>query len=162
MNFSKSAVVSLLLQATILFLFFPSNVVTGQSQKADTIAHEIKEALRLETQYFYQRDITKWEGQWSHGPFVMKCYIRDGEYLEQLGWPVIRQSAKDYMKAHPEPEQAPTYIPEYEIEVFGKSAFVSYIQQPDAKGVRKREIRLMVREEGKWKIGYMSTNYFTD
>lgn len=151
-----------LLKSIILFLFLQPNSMMGQSQKKNIIEHEIKEALRLETQYFYKRDVAKWEGQWSHGSFVMKCYVRNGKYTEQLGWPIIQQSAKDYMKAHPKPEKAPTDIPEYEIEVFEKSAFVSYVQMDPTSGIRKREIRLLVKEEGKWRIGFMNTNYFEE
>ncbi|MEK6152469.1 hypothetical protein WIW50_04390 [Flavobacteriaceae bacterium 3-367] len=161
MKSMKSSASSLLLRATLLVLFLQANGMTGQSQRQDKVENEIQEALRLETQYFYQRDISKWEGQWSHGPFVMKCYVRDGKYLEQMGWPVIQQSAKDYMKAHPKPEPVPTAMPEYKIEVFGKSALVSYIQLDPTQG-RKREIRVMVKEKDQWKIAYMSTNYFTD
>lgn len=157
----KSSATSLLPKVTLLLLLLQAGDMVGQSQEANKAENEIVEALRLETQYFYQRDIPKWEGQWSHGPYVMKCYLREGQYLEQLGWPVIRQSAMDYMKAHPEPEQPPTAIPEYEMEVFGKSALVSYVQF-DPKQGRKREIRVMVKEKDQWKIAYMSTNYFTD
>ncbi len=157
----KSPAVSLLLIAVLPYFFLQSNGMMAQAQKRDSVAREIREALRLETQYFYQRDIANWEGQWSHGPFVMKCYLRDGKYTEQLGWPLIRRSAEDYMKAHPEPERPPTDVPEYKMEVFEKSAFVTYLQF-DPKQGRKREIRLLVKENGKWRIGYMSTNYLME
>lgn len=160
MKFIQSLAVSILLTTTLLLLL-QFNVVSGQSQTTEKVEQEIKEALRLETQYFYQRDMVKWEGQWSHEPYVMKCYVTDGKYIEQLGWPIIQQSAKDYMKEHPEPEQVPTDLPEYEIKVFGNSAFVSFITHDKIRG-KKRDIRLMVRENGKWKIGYMSTNYYTE
>ncbi|MEL6917188.1 MAG: hypothetical protein AAFO99_05600 [Bacteroidota bacterium] len=161
MKLITSTTASPLLTFVAICCFILTNSAVAQSQKTEDAVYEIKEALRLETQYFFQRNIKKWEGQWSHGAFVMKCYIREGKYLEQLGWASIRQSARDYMEKHPEPEQPPTDIPAYEIEVFGKSAFVSYMA-PDTQRGKKREIRLMVREQGKWKIGYMSTNYVTE
>ncbi|NAS13305.1 nuclear transport factor 2 family protein [Poritiphilus flavus] len=149
------------LRPVFILLFLQANVLTAQTDPKEQAIDDIKDALRLETQYFLQRDLRAWEGQWSHEHFVMKCYIRDGKYLEQKGWPVIRQSALDYMQAHPEPEQITMEVPEYEISVFESSAFVSYIQPDPIRG-KKREIRLMVRENGRWKIGYMSTNYLTD
>ena len=161
MQSMKPTSAPLITKAIVILFFLQSNGISAQSQKTGNEEHEVKEALRLETQYFYQRDLEKWEGQWSHKPFVMKCYIRDGKYSEQLGWPVIQKSAEDYMKEHPEPEKPPTDIPDYEIEVFDKSAFVTYVIQDPTRG-KKKEIRMMVKENGKWKIGYMSTNYYTE
>ncbi len=152
--------ITLFLRYSVFLLLFQSNSFTAQTAEKEQAVAEIKESLRLETQYFLQRDLAGWEGQWSHEAFVMKCYLREGKYLEQLGWPVIRQAAADYMQAHPEPEQITMEVPEYEIRVFDSSAFVSYIQLDPIRG-KKREIRLMVRENGHWKIGYMSTNYVT-
>lgn len=65
------------------------------------------------------------------------------------------------MNEHPEPEEPPTDIPGYEIKVFGKSALVTFVVQDLVRG-KKKEIRFMVKEKGKWKIGYMSTNYYTE
>ncbi|MEM7380574.1 MAG: hypothetical protein AAF361_05180 [Bacteroidota bacterium] len=161
MNSTSLNWISGFLRCSVFFLLFQVNVITGQSAEEKQAIAEIEESLRLETQYFLQRDLAGWEGQWSHEAFVMKCYIREGKYLEQLGWHVIRKSAVDYMQTYPEPEQISIEVPDYEISVFDSSAFVSYIQLDPIRG-KKREIRFMVKENGRWKIGYMSTNYLTD
>lgn len=95
MKLDKLSSLSLVLKSMILIFLLQVNITAGQSQTSKNEKHEVKEALRLETQYCYQRDIEKWANQWLHEPFVMKSYVRDGKYSEQLGWPVILKSAKD-------------------------------------------------------------------
>ncbi len=150
-----------LFKTTLIFFFLYSTLSVAQAPARKSEPEAIQEALRLETHYFYQRDTAKWAGQWSHKPFVMKCYVRNGGYEEQLGWPLIKQSAMEYMKAYPTPETPPQNKPSYTITVFENSAFVTYAAK-DEKGNQKREIRLMVKEDGTWKIGYMSTNYILE
>ena len=120
---------------------------------------KIVAALQSETAYFYRRDSTAWAGQWSHDEGVMKCYVRNGTYSEQLGWDDIRAAALAYMRLHPQPEPVPTFRPDYTIRITGRGAVVTYVYDDPQRG-RKREVRFLVREQGRWKIAYMSTAYY--
>jgi len=117
----------------------------------------IIETLENETQYFCERNLEKWQEQWSQKPFVSKMYTGNQPFKEFEGWAAINQNTVDHIKDFPEPIRIPATKQEYTIEVFDKTAFVFYSHIRENKLIR--ETRFMVKEGGKWKIARMQTIY---
>ncbi|MEK6482579.1 hypothetical protein WJR50_33945 [Catalinimonas sp. 4WD22] len=117
----------------------------------------IVETLQLETRYFCERNLEKWQEQWVHKPYTSKMYAGNTEFREFIGWEAVNQNTLDHIKAQPEKIPIPVSNQDYNIELLGKTALVFYSNNNAAGTVR--EIRLMVKEEDKWKIARMQTIY---
>lgn len=117
----------------------------------------IIETLEKETQYFCERNLEKWQEQWVHKSYTSKMYAGNTEFREFNGWEAVNQNTVDHIKAHPEEIPVPVSHRDYSIELLGESALVFY-SNTNATGT-VREIRLMVKEDAKWKIARMQTIY---
>ena len=115
----------------------------------------IIETLQMETQYFCERNLMKWEEQWSQQPFVSKMYIAKTEFKEFSGWEEIQQNTVDHIRDFPDPIPIPVVEQEYTITVFKETALVVYAKVGAQGPIR--ETRLMVKEGEKWKIARMQT-----
>ena len=141
------------ISSLVLLIFnFPQSVEPAQSEKDAII-----ETLQLETRYFCERKLEKWQEQWVHKPYTTKMYAGNTEFREFTGWQKVNQNTLDHIKAHPEKISIPVSNQDYTIELLGKTALVFYSNN-NASGT-VREIRLMIKEEGKWKIARMETIY---
>lgn len=118
---------------------------------------QIVQTLKNETRYFCERNLPKWEEQWSHGGFVSKMYAGNTEFVEFSSWQAIRQNTIDHIRNHPAPIQLPDSSVDYRIEHFGNTAWVFYAKQGPKGPIR--ETRFMVKENGIWKIARMQTIY---
>lgn len=138
----------------LLFLAFscqntPSNAPTDQQ--------EIIETLKNETRYFCERDLEKWQLQWSHQPFTSKMYAGDKAFEEFIGWKAIHQFVVDHITENPQTIPLPATNFDYDIHLLGESAWVFYSK--NVEGALIRETRFMVKEDDQWKIARMQTIY---
>lgn len=117
----------------------------------------IIETLQKETQYFCERNLAKWQEQWSHQSFVSKMYTGNTIFKEFLGWEAINQNTVEHILQFPDPIPIPKSNQDYTIEWFGNTAFVFYAKQGEHGPVR--ETRFMVKEGAQWKIARMQTIY---
>lgn len=115
----------------------------------------IMETLQKETQYFCERNLIKWQEQWSHKSFVSKMYTGNIPFEEFIGWIAINEFTVRHIKKFPEVIPIPTTNPDYTIELFEDTALVFYSKNGENGLVR--EIRFMVKEGDKWKIARMQT-----
>ncbi len=117
--------------------------------------------LNNETKAAFQRDYEAWTKNWVHDPTITKTYLNftDTTFSESMGWAEISNFVKTYIEEHPEPEPIPTLLDDVEVRLYGKGAWVSYEQQDALRG-RKRETRLMEKENGQWKIAGMQTTIY--
>ncbi len=125
---------------------------TISDQDAETL---IIETLQQETRYFCERDLLKWEEQWSKQPFVSKMYAGNIEFKEFSGWEAIRQNTVDHISDHPDPIPVPQVDQAYTVTVFEETALVMYAKMGEQGPIR--EMRFMVKEGEKWKIARMQT-----
>ncbi len=117
----------------------------------------IIETLQKETEYFCERNLRQWEEQWSKQAFVSKMYTGNTNFKEFIGWEEIRQNTVDHIRDFPDPIPVPDVDHGYNMELFGRSAFVFYTKKGKSGPVR--ETRFLVKEGGKWKIARMQTIY---
>ena len=136
----------------LLILNFHLPVEPAQSEEDAII-----ETLQLETRYFCERNLEKWQDQWVHKPYTSKMYAGNTEFREFTGWQEVNQNTLDHIKAQPEKIPIPVSNQDYTIELLGTTALVFYSNN-NASGT-VREIRLMLREGNKWKIARMETIY---
>lgn len=117
----------------------------------------IIETLEKETQYFCERNLKKWQEQWSHQSFVSKMYTGNQKFKEYIGWNEINKNTVDHIREFPKPIPIPDSNQDYTIKLFDKTAFVFYSYNKENSLVR--ETRFMVKEGSKWKIARMQTIY---
>jgi hypothetical protein len=118
----------------------------------------ILKTLNGETQAAFSRAYEKWKEHWVHEPYVTKTYMNfaDTTMSETRGWDQVNAFVRDYIAAHPEPASLPEPLRDIELRLYGSGAWVSYEQQDPSIGL-KREIRLMEKIDGRWKIAGMQT-----
>ena len=82
--------------------------------------------------------------------------LRDSTMSEDRGWAPVDEFVRTYIEEHPEPDPLPAPLTDAEVRVYGTGAYVEYEQLDPGRG-RKREIRLMEKHGGRWKIAGMRT-----
>jgi len=140
-------------------LFLGILIASCQKPSSSTVSAEqmIIDTLEKETQYFCERNLSKWQEQWSKKSFVSKMYAGKTDFKEYTDWESINQNTVDHIREFPDPITIPKTSHTYEVEIFGESAFVFYSKA--GKDGPIRETRFMVKEGDKWKIARMQTIY---
>lgn len=138
----------------LLILMLSCQGNSSKKEETDTKSLII-ESLKKETQYFCERNLEKWQEQWSQAPFVSKMYAGTAEFEEFDSWEEINQFTVDHINENPDPIPIPQSDQEYKIYVLGKTAWV-FFNKIGEKGLVK-ETRFMVKENRKWKIARMQT-----
>jgi len=134
-------------------------VLNCQNPSTNSTLHkeQIIETLKNETKYFCERNLKEWQKQWSHKSFCSKMYAGRGEvafeYFE--GWESINQFTVQHIAENPEVIPIPKTNFEYDIHLFGETAWVFYSKNVAGKLVK--ETRYMLKEGSKWKIAKMQT-----
>ena len=134
----------------------PSKVQTYEAEKI-----EILNTLNGETKAAFQRDYEAWSQFWIHDPNLSKTYLNyvDNSFSESIGWNEVSGFVKQFIAEHPTPEPPPKLLDNIDIRLYENGAWVSFEQLDSIRG-RKRETRLMEKENGKWKIAGMHTTIY--
>ncbi|WP_340199610.1 hypothetical protein [Ascidiimonas sp. W6] len=121
----------------------------------------ILETLLNETNAAFGRDYQSWRTNWVHRSNVSKTYMNfpDDTYSEMTSWEDIDDFVRTYIKEHPEPAPPPAQPENINIKIYGTGAWVSYEILDEVFG-KKRETRLMEKEDGIWKIARMHTTIY--
>ena len=130
-------------------------------QNIEVEKEEILNALNGETKAAFQRDYEAWTKFWIHDPNLSKTYMNyvDNSFSESIGWKEVSGFVKKFIEEHPTPEPPPKLLDEIDIRLYENGAWVSYEQLDSIRG-RKRETRLMEKENGMWKIAGMHTTIY--
>lgn len=126
-------------------------------ENSEDIKKAIEETLKKETQYFCERNLEKWQEQWSHQPFVSKMYAGEKDFEHFTTWEEINAFTVNHIAENPDVIPIPESNYDLDIHLLGETAWVFYAKTVDGKEVR--ETRFMVREGDKWKIARMQTIY---
>jgi len=143
----------------VLLICLSLFVLSCQNPSADDSSskEQIIQTLNNETRYFCERNLEKWQEEWAHQPYCSKMYAGNIEFEELLGWEAIRQFAVEHIAENPQPFPLPDTNFDYDIYLFGETAWVFYFKTVDNASMR--ETRFMVKEGNKWKIAKMQTIY---
>ena len=124
---------------------------------ADTteVQEAIKKVLREETQAYMDADIAKWTALHSHDENETAIWNNsDGTYGGFVGWAGLEAWATDDFSKRGKYTDKLAYD-HYKFTVMGNMAFVAYDQTAttaDGKAIKSREHRVLVRQDGQWKI----------
>jgi hypothetical protein len=133
------------------------DTTAGFEEEKAAILH----ALNSETKAAFDRDYDAWQGRWVHSPAAVKTYMNfaDSTFSESVGWTGISRFVKAYLEAHPVPEPVPVPVADIEVRLYGDGAYVTFRQMDSLRGL-KREMRIMEKTEGQWKIAGMHTTIY--
>ncbi|MFY0591014.1 nuclear transport factor 2 family protein [Roseivirga sp.] len=127
----------------------------------ETEKAEILHTINSETAAAFNRNYELWKSYWVQKAYVTKTYINfsDSTSTETLGWEKVDDFVRVYIEEHPEPEPLPKSITDIEVRLYNSGAFVNY-EVNDIGKRKKRETRLMEKENGQWKIAGMHTSIY--
>jgi len=133
------------------------------SQNKTAEEEAIKKAIRTETESFYGRDGGTWQVSWLHQVDATRTIVSNNEYYSTNDWDKfsreVMQGFKEW-KPFPIDLRSDNYI----IRLGGDLAWVEYDQYVNEKGGDpkqrrfSREYRVMVKQNGAWKIASQITH----
>jgi tetratricopeptide (TPR) repeat protein len=140
-------------------LALTASAVLGQT----TDEEAIKKAVRAETETYYNSDAEGWEAVWLHDTNSTRTLVANNSYSTITGW---SNFGPDMVKAIKERKPIPIELKSdnFIIRADGNLAWVEYDQYMnlpgrDPKDRRfSREYRVLVRQNGEWKIGSQITH----
>ena len=134
-----------------LFIFISAQVYT-QSTKLTNEELAIQQVIENESKHFWGRDYKAWKKLYVHKPYVSwTSASRDGVRTYQ-GWKAWSGEVKKLFAESPDPMPYDGVVKKqnYQIRIYDKGAWVSFIQDND--GTKTMEIRILEKEKGNWKI----------
>ena len=146
----------------LVSLSLTAPVCLAQSASADEEA--IKTLCKSETMAFYGRKADAWESTWLHTKDISRDLISNNSYSSVIGWEKFGTELNDYLKANAaKPFPIELKNDNYLIRMGTDMAWIEYDQiitapsiNPDIKRF-SREQRLVVKQNGTWKIAHMIT-----
>lgn len=135
-----------------------TNETTEAQEKAAILA-----VLNNETKAAFERDYELWKTYWVYESYVSKTYLNfaDSTMTETLGWQQVDDFVRTYIAEHPQPAPLPDPLTDIDVRLYGTGAAVTY-EQIDPERGRKREMRLMEKSSGEWRIAGMQTVIYGD
>ena len=138
-------------QWTISVLSYTATQPTDTTEAQEAI----KKVLREETQAYMDADLAKWTAQHSHDENETAIWNNgDGTYGGFIGWAALAVWAIDDFSKRGKYTDKLAYD-NYKFTIRGNMAFVAYDQAAtaaDGKVTKSREHRVLVRQDGGWKI----------
>lgn len=139
---------------TLLTVFLIGLLPTlfSQNEKLSRIEKDIVQVIENESRFFWARDYKNWKKTWVHTEYVSwTVSSRDG-IRQYASWKSWKNEVKSLFETNPEalPYDGEVKKYDYEIRIYGDGAWVSFEQ--DNKGVITRELRIMEKHRGVWKI----------
>lgn len=153
---------------SFLFVFIAScnshsTAIPGKvtpDEKAETAA--MMQVIENETTHFYNGKYDPWAAQWSHDPAAMQVWnFEDGSFKEAMGWGSINRQGKEWIETYYKNGEniIHPFVKRENLAVRFFSDSIAYLtwKQYNADKEKShftvsREIRLMKKEEGTWKI----------
>ncbi|NBA87007.1 hypothetical protein GVN16_14640 [Emticicia sp. CRIBPO] len=126
---------------------------------------EIMATIQEETDCFFRRDYNCWQDKFVHNDYAYQAWSNsDGTFDASVGWNAINNNLGKYIKENPEEKEAegvsshPVVKREnLKVRFFGNNtAHLTWDQfNSDSKKtyyLHSKEVRLMEKADGKWKI----------
>ncbi len=156
-----------------IHLFLSALVLLAASPKASAQSAEeeaIKKAVLSETKYFLLGDSSAWKGTWLHDSKVTHNYASSSFYTSMTGWDSIERAVIRRMVFNGQRNITEPKTKNFLIRVNGNLATVDFDQvfdeSTDSSRDVDREHRILVKQNGKWKIaavsGYAMSSWASD
>jgi tetratricopeptide (TPR) repeat protein len=146
------------MRTTIFLLFLALTAPHAFSQNSED--DNIKKAIKLETDAFYNNDNEAWQNMWVHSSKTSAMFIGNGYYNPSSGWDSLGARAKRYFDntAKNGKVQVDVTTDGFNISNNGNMAWVEYDQTTITHGKdsnstnNSHEYRVLVKENNEWKI----------
>jgi hypothetical protein len=115
----------------------------------------IKSVVLAETDRFFARDFEGWAATFVHAAESTQVWNNaDGSYTYRQDWETISARIREFMAGNPEPDRTPMARENFQIRFYGDAAFVTFDKYlgDRATATPIREIRVVERQGGEWKI----------
>ena len=164
----KTRIYILMLGLIALFGFTRNAARSSLNGLNDTKEKEaILETLTAETESFYKRDYDEVIKHYVHTDYAFHAWNNsDGTYNATVGWPAIDEKLKSYIlnnavkdgsSSHPKVVRRNMIFKFFSPEM----AFVTWDQYNSDQSMKtyhvSKETRIMEKQNGKWKIGNMTS-----
>lgn len=121
----------------------------------------IKKAIRNETDAYFRRDYNAWKATWAHDSKVSRTVVAQNFLIDVTGWEKADPDAQKDFTSNPTPMKVDLDNDNFLFRTSGNMAWVEYDQTLTMSGESKpqhsREYRLMVKENGQWKLASQVT-----
>lgn len=127
---------------------------------AQTEEEQIKKVIIGETEYYFARDLTRWNASFvaNEKTAVIQKYS-DGELFSVVGFDKMEALTKKSWEENPEMDFKIKSRLKWNISIKGEVAWVNFKQLAMANDteLHSEEIRVLVKEKNYWKIAFMSS-----
>ena len=145
----------------LFFLILAFQLTLTTSLKAqNTEEAAIKAVIEKETNSFFQRDFAAWESTFVQADYAFQAWNNRKDFDASVSYNSIAARIGNYIKKHPTPTVARVVRKNFIFKFYDNSTvFVTFDQYNGNKKGQARlskEIRLMEKQDGQWKIAMLA------
>lgn len=126
---------------------------------------EIKKVIRAETDAWRMRDAEAWKATWHQSPEATRTIVMNHNLVDAVGWENFSPIVMEEIEQDPRADINEYITDDYMIRVSDDLAWVNFHQvvksADDGSESHTREQRVLIKEEGDWKI-LSQTTYVTE
>lgn len=157
----KNVVFTLLFSCLLFSFAYSQSGINEEAEKKAVLA-----TLEQETTCFYKRDYACWKETWAQTDYVFHAWnLGDGTYEASVGWKQVDERIGKFIRENPVPSGGSSH-PKVErrnmlFKFYGNNmVYMTWDQYNSDKEVKNyqqsKEVRLLEKQNGKWKIINMS------
>ncbi|MFT4734282.1 MAG: hypothetical protein ACI9DJ_003092 [Algoriphagus sp.] len=160
----KTYIAILAISAGSLFLCQSCNLAAEKAIDEESETAKIISVIEEETECFFRRDYDCWQDKFTHTDYSYQAWSNsDGTFDASVGWDAIEKNLGKYIKENPsDPEEPGSSHPvvkreNMKVKFYGnQAAHITWDQYNSNRSqeyfLHSKEVRLMERVEGDWKI----------
>ena len=125
---------------------------------------DIKQVVIKQADAYFKKDAEAWKSMWLKDPNVSRSFVSTFAYSYAAGWDSVTTRQLREFKQNPKPDSVQIKRDSFSIRKEGKIAIADFVQsikylnnQPPFDQYVTREHRVMVKENGQWKIANSMT-----
>ena len=144
----------LLLLAVQSAYLFAQPATLAESDKA-----AIKATLERETSCYYTGDYDCWLSCWSRDADIAAFVAKDGHVYERISWKTWSEGVQSDLRGRTAPDPTITRRDNFNFLALGDAEVACYFDAYNTledKCTYSREIRILRKENGQWKLVFMS------
>lgn len=147
----------------LIILFIGLVIPMANAQSAEE--EEIKKVIRAETDAWRMRDAEAWKATWHQSPEATRTIVMNHNLVDAVGWENFSPIVMEEIEQDPRADINEYITDDYMIRVSDDLAWVNFHQvvksADDGSESHTREQRVLIKEEGDWKI-LSQTTYVTE